>query len=67
MIENKTKGELFVEELLSGKFRKNRRPNHDSDFSGGLEDLHYYYFTKYVSSCSCFLMDERLKRGEYRG
>lgn len=67
MNENKTKGEFFVDELLNGNFKKNHRPNHGSDFTGGLEDLYYYYFTKYMSFCICFLMDVRLKKGGYNG
>ncbi len=62
-----TKGKILVEELLSGKFKKNYRPNHGPDFTGGLEELYSYYFVKYLSSCGCFLMDRRIERGEYRG
>ena len=67
MAETRTKGEMFVEELLSGEFKKNRRPNHGQKFTGGLEGLHQYFFDKYLSSCGCFLMDMRKKRSEYRG
>lgn len=64
--KKKTRGEEFVEELQNGIFKKNNRPNHGSDFADGLEGLYYYYFDKYISSCNCFLMDKRIKRGEYR-
>lgn len=67
MADMKTRGENFVEELLSGEFKKNYRPNHGPDFTGGLEEMHYYFFDKYLSSCGCFLMDMRLKRREYHG
>lgn len=62
-----TDGEKFVEELENGKFKKNFRPNHGPDFTGGLEDLYEYYFEKYLSSCGCFLMDMRLERRTYHG
>ena len=65
--KEKTKGELFVEELQSGEFKKNHRPNHGSNFTGGLEDFYAYTFKKYLSSCGCFLMDSRIIRREYRG
>lgn len=67
MTDSKTNGEIFVEELLSGDFKKDCRPNHGEKFIGGLENLHKYLFDKYLSSCGCFLMDMRLKRGEYHG
>lgn len=63
----KTKGEMFVDELLNGEFKKNYRPNHGPDFTGGLEDLYLYCFDKYMSSCGCFLMDKRLVRSAYHG
>lgn len=63
----KTKGELFVEELLNGSFKKNYRSNHGSDFTEGLEDLYAYYFSKYIRSCGCYLMDISVQRGEYHG
>lgn len=65
--KEKTKGELFVEELQSGEFKKNYRPNHGPNFTGGLEDFYLYTFKKYLSSCGCFLMDMRMVRREYRG
>lgn len=67
MAEFKTKGEKFTEELLSGEFKKNSRPNHGEDFIGGLEEFHQYLFDKYLSSCGCFLMDMRIRREEYHG
>lgn len=63
----KTKGELFVEQLQSGEFKKNYRPNHGPDFTGGLEEQYQYAFNQYMSSCGCFLMDKRLVRREYHG
>lgn len=65
--KEKTRGELLAEELQSGKFRKNHRPNHGPNFTGGLEDFYRYTFKKYLSSCGCFLMDSRIIRREYRG
>jgi hypothetical protein len=63
----KTHGECFVEELKNGEFKKNYRPNHGPDFTGGLEGLHLHFFKAYMSSCGCFLMDQRLVREEYHG
>ena len=63
----KTKGELFVEQLRSGEFKKNCRPNHGPDFTEGLEEQHRHTFNQYMSSCGCFLMDMRLVRREYHG
>ena len=62
-------GELLVEQLKSGKFKKDFRPNHGTDFTGGLEGLHRYRFATYLGSCSCFLMDCRIRqsRSEYNG
>lgn len=69
MKENKTitHGMSFVEELKSGQFQKNYRPNHGPEFTPGLKDLYSNNFKEYMSSCSCFLMDQRLKREEYHG
>ena len=66
-IMEKTNGNILVEELLNETFKKNYRPNHGPDFTGGLEDLHHYYFEKYLSSCGCFLMDMRIVRSDYCG
>lgn len=63
----KTKGEQFIEELKNGTLPKMNLPNHGAEFTGGLEGLHYYFFDRYISSCSCFLMDQRLIREEYHG
>ena len=63
----KTQGELFVDQLQSGEFKKNFRPNHGPDFTGGLEEQYRYIFNQYMSSCGCFLMDMRLVRREYHG
>ncbi|MDY4893079.1 MAG: hypothetical protein SO130_06730 [Agathobacter sp.] len=62
-----TNGTCFVKELKSGQFQKNYRPNHGPEFSSGLKDLYLDNFKEYMSSCSCFLMDQRLKREEYHG
>lgn len=67
MTKEMTRGELFAEELLNAQFKKNYRSNHGPDFTSGLEELHYYFFDKYLSSCGCFLMDMRIKRREYSG
>ena len=63
----KSHGKRFVEELTSGKFKKNHRVNHAPDFTGGLEGIHSDNFKEYISSCGCFLMDLRLKREAYHG
>ena len=57
----KLNSERLIQQLQSGEFKKNCRPNHAPDFSGGAEELYRYRFNKYLGSCSCFLMDKRLK------
>ncbi|MDE7351835.1 MAG: hypothetical protein K2O06_02105 [Acetatifactor sp.] len=63
----KTKGELFVEALLRGDFKKNYRPNHGEKITDGLENMYQYNFEKYLSSCGCFLMDLRFIKEDYHG
>lgn len=62
-----TNGKRFVEELKSGQFQKNFRTNHGPEFSMGLKEQYLSNFKEYMSSCSCYLMDQRLKREEYHG
>ena len=62
-------GTRLVNALETGAFVKDFRPNHGSDFTGGLENLHRERFRLYMGSCGCFLMDLRLASGtgEYYG
>ena len=64
---NKTNGKKFVEELRNGTFKKNYRPNHGPDFTGGWEGIYSNCFIEYVSSCSCYLMNHRMERRAYYG
>ena len=67
MEKTMTKGKQFIEELKSGAFPKINLPNHGKEFTGGLEGMYYYFFDRYISSCGCFLMDQRMTREEYHG
>ena len=62
-----SKGEKFVEELISGEFKKNYRTNKGHDFTGGLEGMYFDYFDRYICSCGCYAMDSRLKKEGYNG
>lgn len=64
---NSTKGVLFVNELITGEFKKDYHMNCCPDFTEGLEELYHHVFEMYISSCGCFLMDKRLTRVEYYG
>ncbi len=63
----KTYGEKLVDALIDGSFHKNYLPNHGPDFMGGLEGLHFYYFSQYLGSCGCYLMESRLEKEDYHG
>ena len=60
-------GVQFLTALKSGALKKECRPNHGNDFTGGQEELHKARFCNYVSSCASILMDERLKASSRRG
>ena len=65
--KNVTTGDKFVEELISGEFKKNYRPNKGLNFTGGFEGNYFDFFEKYLCSCGCYMMDNRLKREDYYG
>jgi hypothetical protein len=56
-----THGQQFVEELKTGTFQKPAFQECRYEFDKGTEGLYLHEFVAYMSSCGCFLMDQRLK------
>lgn len=50
----------FLNDLKTGKIKKECMTNHFQEFFEGLEELHRDRFCIYLKSCGCFLMNRRL-------
>lgn len=60
-------GIQLIQLIKTGELKKDYRPNHGIEFTGGAEELHKMRFCNYISSCSTMLMGERLKAASRRG
>ncbi|MCM1044870.1 MAG: hypothetical protein NC417_05125 [Candidatus Gastranaerophilales bacterium] len=54
----------FLSDIQNGIIAKECMTNHSENFTGGMEDLHRERFNVYLSSCGCFLMDNRIRKSE---
>ena len=54
----------FLNDIRTGKIKKECMMNHFQEFSEGLEELHRERFCMYLKSCGCFLMNRRLEAME---
>lgn len=54
----------LLDDIKSGRIKKDCRVNHSDDFTGGMEKLHKKRFNMYLSSCGRYLMDKRLHESE---
>lgn len=61
------KGKKLVDAMMSGKIKKDNRPNHGNVFSGGYEYLYYTKFQTYLGTVSRVLMNRELEEKQYDG
>ena len=63
--KGKIYGECLVKALKNGSMQKDSAPEIGCAYGTGSSDI--YQFRAYIGSCSCILMDRRLKITEYHG
>lgn len=61
--KGKIYGECLVKALKNGSMQKDSAPEIGCTYGTGSSDI--YQFRTYIGSCSCILMDRRLKRIAY--
>ena len=61
------RGRKLVNAMLSGKIRKENRPNHGNIFTGGYEQFYFNKFQSYLGTTSRFLMNKKMEERVYDG
>lgn len=53
---------LFIKKIMDGTIPKRFLINHGEDYTAGAEDIACVRFNRYIGSCSCLLMNNRIEK-----